>query len=223
MPAPTGAPTDEPSIIEIIQNMVKEGESEDKILTTLSQLGVDQKKAQRLLLLAQADTFALLRNEISKIVKQDIELQKQELNHYIQTEAQSAVSTAKQSLSTEVKQDLASYEKQVSQDRKGFESQTVDTVSKFTDLAERIRIRVNELGKDVQQIKVDQDELKLRGVASQNRMVSILLLGVGVLFVLAALGMFVFNFGAVLSIESIIIFIVMALVGVSAMFVSTLV
>jgi hypothetical protein len=60
-------------------------------------------------------------------------------------------------------------------------------------------------------------------VANQNRMVSILLLAVGVLFVLAALGMFVFNFGAVLSIESIIIFIVMALVGVSAMFVSTLV
>ncbi len=214
---------DEPSIIEIIQNMVKEGESEDKILSTLSQLGVEQKKAQRLLLLAQADTFALLRNEISKIVKQDIEAEKQGLNQYIQKEAQSAVQGVKQNLATEIKQDLTSYEKQVSQDRKGFESQTVDTVTKFTDLAERIRIRVNELGKDVQQIKVDQDEMKLRGVGTQNRMVSFLLLGVGVLFVLAALGMFVFNFGAVLSIESIIVFIIMALIGVAAMFVSTLV
>jgi hypothetical protein len=35
--------------------------------------------------------------------------------------------------------------------------------------------------------------------------------------------MFVFNFGAVLSIESIIVFIIMALIGVAAMFVSTLV
>lgn len=218
------APThDEPSIIEIIQNMVKEGESEDKILSTLSQLGVEQKKAQRLLLLAQADTFALLRNEISKIVKQDIEAEKQGLNQYIQKEAQSAVQGVKQTLATEIKQDLSSYEKQVSQDRKGFESQTVDTVAKFTDLSERIRIRVNELGKDVQQIKVDQDEMKLRGVGTQNRMISLLLLGVGILFVLAALGMFVFNFGAVLSIESIIVFIIMALIGVAAMFVSTLV
>lgn len=218
------APThDEPSIIEIIQNMVKEGESEDKILSTLSQLGVEQKKAQRLLLLAQADTFALLRNEISKIVKQDIEAEKQGLNQYIQKEAQSAVQGVKQTLATEIKQDLSSYEKQVSQDRKGFESQTVDTVTKFTDLSERIRIRVNELGKDVQQIKVDQDEMKLRGVGTQNRMISFLLLGVGILFVLAALGMFVFNFGAVLSIESIIVFIIMALIGVAAMFVSTLV
>ncbi len=214
---------DEPSIIEISQNMVKEGESEDQILSTLSHLGVEQKKAQRLLLLAQADTFALLRNEISKIVKQDIEAEKQGLNQYIPKEAQSAVQGVKQNLATEIKQDLTSYEKQVSQDRKGFESQTVDTVTKFTDLAERIRIRVNELGKDVQQIKVDQDEMKLRGVGTQNRMVSFLLLGVGVLFVLAALGMFVFNFGAVLSIESIIVFIIMALIGVAAMFVSTLV
>jgi hypothetical protein len=219
----SNAPRDEPSIIEIIQNMVKEGESEDKILSTLSQLGVEQKKAQRLLLLAQADTFALLRNEISKIVKQDIEAEKQGLNQYIQKEAQSAVQGVKQNLASEIKDDLSSYEKQVSQDRKGFESQTVDTVTKFTDLAERIRIRVNELGKDVQQIKVDQDEMKLRGVGTQNRMVSFLLLGVGVLFVLAALGMFVFNFGAVLSIESIIVFIIMALIGVAAMFVSTLV
>ena len=223
MPEANTPTHDEPSIIEIIQNMVKEGESEDKILSTLSQLGVEQKKAQRLLLLAQADTFALLRNEISKIVKQDIEAEKQGLNQYIQKEAQSAVQGVKQTLATEIKQDLSSYEKQVSQDRKGFESQTVDTVTKFTDLSERIRIRVNELGKDVQQIKVDQDEMKLRGVGTQNRMVSFLLLGVGVLFVLAALGMFVFNFGAVLSIESIIVFIIMALIGVAAMFVSTLV
>ncbi|MEK6970534.1 MAG: hypothetical protein AABW68_02455 [archaeon] len=223
MADPTVPVHDEPSIIEIIQNMVKEGESEEKVLSTLSQLGVDPKKAQRLLLLAQADTFALLQNEISKIVKQNIETEKKGLNQFIQTEAQSAVQGVKQNLSAEIKSDLSSYEKQVSQDRKGFESQTIDTVAKFTDLSERIRVRVNELGKDVQQIKVDQDEMKLRGVGTQNRMISLLLLGIGVLFVLAALGMFVFNFGAVLSIESIIVFIVMALIGVTAMFVSTLV
>ncbi|MFH0970900.1 MAG: hypothetical protein V1776_05620 [Candidatus Diapherotrites archaeon] len=216
-------PKDEPSIIEIIQNMVKEGESEDKILQTLSQLGVEPKKAQRLLLLGQADTFALLRNEISKIVKQDLEGEKKELNQFIQKEAHAAVDSAKQNLSGEIKQDLQSYENEVSQKRKNFESETAETVTKFTDLAERIRIRVNEMGKDVQQIRVDQDEMKLRGVGTQNRWISFFLLGVGVLFVLAALGMFIYNFDAVLSIESIIVFIVMALIGVSAMFISTLV
>ena len=81
------APGSEPSIIEIIQNMVREGESEEKIVQTLQQLGVEPKKAQRLLLLAQADTFALLRSEISKIVKQDVDAEKQGLNVFVQQQA----------------------------------------------------------------------------------------------------------------------------------------
>lgn len=107
--------------------------------------------------------------------------------------------------------------------RRNFETQTSDTVTKFTDLAERIRVRVNELGKDVQQVKVDQDEIKLRGVGNQNRMISLALLAFGVLFVLADLFLFIVNFGSVLTIDSVIIFIVMALIGVVLMFVATLV
>lgn len=213
----------EPSIIEIIQTMVREGESEDKILQTLRQLGVDPQKAQRLLLLAQADTFALLRSEISKIVKQDVDAEKQNVNVYVQQQAQSAVQSATKGMADSVKKDLLEYENQVSMQRKNFETQTGDTVSKFTDLAERIRVRVNELGKDVQQVKVDQDEIKLRGVGNQNRMISMALLAFGVLFVLADLYLFIVNFGSVLTIDSVIIFIVMALIGVVLMFVATLV
>ncbi len=54
------------SIIEIIEKMVREGESEEKIVQTLKDLGIPQDKAKRLLLLGQADTFALLRGEIKK-------------------------------------------------------------------------------------------------------------------------------------------------------------
>jgi hypothetical protein len=219
-PAPSSS---EPSIIEIIQTMVREGESEDKILQTLQQLGVEPQKAQRLLLLAQADTFALLRSEISKIVKQDVDAEKQNLNIFVQQQAQSAVQGATKGMTETIKKDLQEYENQVSMQRKNFETQTGDTVVKFTDLAERIRVRVNELGKDVQQVKVDQDEIKLRGVGNQNRMISLALLAFGVLFVLADLFLFIVNFGSVLTIDSVIIFIVMALIGVVLMFVATLV
>lgn len=224
-PAPTSSanPSNEPSIIEIIQNMVREGETEDKILETLNQLGVDPKKAQRLLLLAQADTFALLQNEISKIVKQNLDAEKQSLTPFIQKEAQSAVTAARANLAEDMKKDLSGFETQFSSSRKGFETQTIDTVQKFTDLAERVRQRVNEMSKDVQQIKVDQDEMKLRGVGNQNRTISLLLLAFGVLFVLADLILFVVNFGLALTIDSIIIFIVIALIGVTMMFVATLV
>ena len=224
MPNPPSPNTpSEPSIIEIIQNMVREGESEDKILETLQQLGVDPKKAQRLLLLAQADTFALLRSEISKIVKQDLEAEKQNVNTFVQQQAQSSVSNVTKGISENLKKDLLSYENEIATQRKQFESQTTDTVQKFTDLAERIRIRVNEIGKDVQQVKADQDEIKLRGIWNQNRMVSLALLAFGVLFVLADLFLFIVNFGGVLTIDSVIIFIVMALIGLVMMFVATLV
>lgn len=227
MPAPVSNPSSssgaEPSIIEIIQTMVREGESEDKILQTLQQLGVEPQKAQRLLLLAQADTFALLRSEISKIVKQDVDAEKQNLNAFVQQQVQTAAQGATKGIADTVKKDLESYENQLSMQRRNFESQTSDTVTKFTDLAERIRVRVNELGKDVQQVKVDQDEIKLRGVGNQNRMISMALLAFGVLFVLADLFLFIVNFGSVLTIDSVIIFIVMALIGVVLMFVATLV
>ncbi len=227
MPAPVSTPPSssgaEPSIIEIIQTMVREGESEDKILQTLQQLGVEPQKAQRLLLLAQADTFALLRSEISKIVKQDVDAEKQNLNAFVQQQVQTAAQGATKGIAETVKKDLETYENQLSMQRRNFESQTSDTVTKFTDLAERIRVRVNELGKDVQQVKVDQDEIKLRGVGNQNRMISMALLAFGVLFVLADLFLFIVNFGSVLTIDSVIIFIVMALIGVVLMFVATLV
>lgn len=226
MPAPpsqSSSPGSEPSIIEIIQTMVREGESEQKILQTLQQLGVEPQKAQRLLLLAQADTFALLRSEISKIVKQDVDAEKQNLNAFVQQQAQAAVQASTKGMAETVKKDLEAYENQLSMQRRNFETQTSDTVTKFTDLAERIRVRVNELGKDVQQVKVDQDEIKLRGVGNQNRMISMALLAFGVLFVLADLFLFIVNFGAALTIDSVIIFIVMALIGVVLMFVATLV
>ncbi|QQR92660.1 MAG: hypothetical protein IPJ89_00230 [Candidatus Iainarchaeum archaeon] len=213
----------EPSIIEIIRNMVAEGESEEAILQTLAQLGIDQKKSQRLLLLAQADTFALLRSEIGKVVKQEIETQKNDMRSFMQTEAKSSVEGLRGALTQSVKQDLVAYENQITNQSRSFQSQISDTVQKFTELSERVRITLNTLGKDVQQIKADQDELRLKGISSKNRIISTIVLIIGILFVLADLALFVLNFGSALTIDSVIIFIVMALVGVTMMFVATLV
>ncbi len=216
-------PMNEPSIIEIIQNMVKEGESEEAILQTLNQLGVDPKKAQRLLLLAQADTFSLLRSEISKIVKQDIDSEKSSMQSFVRSEAQNAIKDTQQRMSEDMKKELRSYETDFSGKDKNFQSQITDTITKFTDLSERMRQRVNELSKDVQQLKADQDEIKLKGLSARNRTISLVMLAIGLLFVLADLALFVINFGAALTIDSVVIFIVIALIGITMMFLSTFV
>jgi len=72
------------SIIEVIQEMVRNGESEENIIKSLEQLGIEPDKAKRLLLVGQADTFALLQSEITKIVRNQVEMEKPQLVEYIQ-------------------------------------------------------------------------------------------------------------------------------------------
>ncbi len=74
------------SIISIIREMVKSGESEENIIRSLKQLGVEEKKAKKLLLLGEADTFALLQNEINKMVKEYFDREKPNLTNYIKKE-----------------------------------------------------------------------------------------------------------------------------------------
>ena len=106
--------TDESSIIKIIQRMVSDGESEEKIVQTLRDLGVDEDKAKRLLLLGQADTFALLRSEISKIVKEDLDKQKPEMKKFISSEAEKAGGQVRRNVWEELKKDAENYEKDLS-------------------------------------------------------------------------------------------------------------
>lgn len=216
-------PRDEPSIIEIIQGMVKEGESEETILQTLNQLGVDSKKAKRLLLLAQADTFALLRSEISKEVEKNVEGEKKNINEYVQQAAQQSIQSVRQNVTEEIKSDLQKFENEIMQNRKKYESESSDTVQKFTELVEQMRLRVNSLGKDVSQVRMDQDELKLKGIGKQNRLTSWILLAFGVLFIIVDLYLFIVGFGSALTIDAILTFIVIALIGVTMLFVATLI
>lgn len=73
----------EASIVSIIREMVKSGESEKTIIQSLKELGIEEKKAKKLLLLGEADTFALLQNEINKMVKEYFDKEKPELKKYI--------------------------------------------------------------------------------------------------------------------------------------------
>lgn len=73
----------EASLVSVIREMVKAGESEENILNSLQQLGVSQRDAKKLLLLGEADTFALLQNEINKMVKEYFEKEKPALVGYI--------------------------------------------------------------------------------------------------------------------------------------------
>jgi hypothetical protein len=62
----------EKGIIKIISEMIREGETEDKILKTLKALGAKDDEARRMLLVSQAQTFDQLKTEIGRIVETQI-------------------------------------------------------------------------------------------------------------------------------------------------------
>jgi len=212
----------ETNIINIIQQMVSEGQSEESIISTLRDLGVEEDKAKRLMLLGQADTFALLRSEITKIVADDMEKEKQKMIEYIGKETDAAVEKAKGKIEKEIISDLQKYEKDITGESKTFNEQISDTVKKFAELSERVKEKLNELGEHVHKIEVDMDEMKLRGIGGRNQFIGLALMVIGIGFCAFALYTLYAKFQLVLGIDSMIMTTIIALIGISMLFVATL-
>ena len=212
------------SIIELIQQMVSEGIPEEKIIQTLKDLGVEPEKAKHLLLLGQADTFALLRSEIARIVLDDIEKEKPNLIKFITEEAGKASQKSREKITTLVMEDIQKYEKAITGQSKSFQEQIQDNMRKVTELSDRVKDALNELGEQVHQIRIDIDEMKIRGIGLRNKMIGLVLIGVGVVFLLLDLYLIVSKFlppGAVISPDALVIMVIMAMVGITSLFVAT--
>jgi len=216
----------ESSIIEIIQEMVADGESEDKILGTLRDLGVPIEKAKRLLLVGQADTFALLRSEISKIVKSDLDLEKPRLTKYISEEAARATEGVRGKLEKQLIGDLQKYEKEITGQSQTFQEQSTENVKKIGELSERVRSQLNALGSQVDTVQKDMDEMKIRGVGTRSRFLSAVFIVMGISFCMLT-GYFAVTYMPLfqttgVTIDSIITMLAVGLIGITMLFVATL-
>lgn len=209
------------SIIEIIQDMVSRGEKEEKIIGTLKDLGVEPEKAKRLLLLGQADTFALLRSEIGKIVEEDVAKSKAELEAFIAKQAEKQSKGMGDAIAKQIRADLEEYEKSLTGKSEKFEKQIGDTVAKVTELSDRVRSKLNALGEQVKQVRIDLDEMRISGVGTRNKLISFTLLGLGLIFILMALYRFIVQFEAVLTIDAVVITVVYSFVGMGLLFLAT--
>ena len=212
------------SIIELIQQMVSEGVPEEKIVQTLKELGVEPEKAKRLLLLGQADTFALLRSEIARIVVDDIEKEKPNLVKFISEEGEKAGQKSREKITTLVMQDVQKYEKAITGQSKSFQELIGDNVRKVTELSDRVKDALNELGEQVGQLKIEMEEMKIRGIGLRNRLIGLLLLLVGIAFLALDFYLFVTKFipaNAVISPDSLIVTLILALVGVTLVFLAS--
>ncbi len=211
------------SIIEIIDKMVREGESEEKIVKTLQDLGVSPDKAKKLLLLGQADTFSLLKGEIKKIVKTELDEEKPEMKKFIQTEALSSSDDLRGELTKAVISDLKQYERDITGQSKTFQEQIQSNMGKVNELNERVKVKLNELGEAVRDVQVDMDEMKVKGISGRNRIISNILWVLGLLFGLGAAYQITILLNQPSSIDSLILLTITALIAVTMLFVATVI
>lgn len=212
------------SVIQIIQQMVADGESEQKIITTLQDLGVTPDQAKRLLLIGQADTFGLLRGEINKIVREDVERQKPEIIAFIQSEAEKVGQKTHEKITKQVISDVQQYERAITGQSKTFQEQIHDNIRRVTELSDRTKDALNELGDMVQQTRIDMDEMKVKGVGLRNKLLSGFLIVMGAIFLLLDLALILTRFlptGEFITADAMIMSVILAASGVVLLFVGS--
>lgn len=212
---------EESSVIAIIRQMVAAGESEDNIIQTLQDLGIDKSKAQRLLLLGQADTFALLQAEINKLVLKGIDAEKANIRKTVEDTNARATAASQEMLEEKIAKDFEKRFEQLRKENEAQQHKLEKVVGQTVGLTDRFRVDLTELARRTRNNKVELDEVKLRGLGKVTRVMNSVLLIGGLMLAFAAFFAFFMYFNPI-TIDGIIITILMVVVGISMMFVSTL-
>ena len=139
-----------PSIIETIDKMVKDGESEEKILSTLKDIGISPDNARRLLILGQADVFSLLKGEIKKNIKQEFEREEPELKKITHEETSVSLEEVKQQISKTIMNEVKEYEKNLASQNKALSDQLLQRIEKINELEEKAKTNLASQNKALQ-------------------------------------------------------------------------
>jgi hypothetical protein len=170
------------SIISIIQEMVQNNASESEIISTLVNLGVTQDQAKRLLLIAQADTFTLLRSEIDSLVKKSVVEQSDFMKKDFSGFVDKIIEQKKESLKKEIEEEFLRNKLMNSAQQKQFQDSINDSVSKLAKLNEEVYLASKENEKTINLIKKDLDETKLKGIKVRNSFFRLFLIGLSLIF-----------------------------------------
>ncbi len=165
------------SIISIIREMVKSGESEETIVKSLKELGISEKDAKKLLLMGEADTFALLESEINKMVKQYFEREKPALARYIKKQVeeqeQEMVDRVENRALSAFKEDQKFIENQATM----FQARVNQSVKNILELNQETKRQITDLGGRIANAERDVWTIKERVFGSKTvKLVSLVLL-----------------------------------------------
>lgn len=177
------------SIIEIIQKMVRDGEPRDKIVQTLMDLGVNQEQAKRLLLIAEADTFTLLKKEINSLVREEMDSQRKGFEELIHEDIAKAESEEKEKVGEIARAELKGVEKEIIDKTKDFEGRVDKTIGSSEKTVNMVKMAIDSIQARISQLEIDLEQIKIHKYRRGGRLISytLLILGAATLFSSAAL------------------------------------
>ncbi len=207
------------SIIEVIQKMVQEGQPREKILQTLHDLGVSEEQSKKLLLIAEADTFTLLRKEIGSIVKDEFGKQKSDFESIIHTDLEKIENEESAKLQGLATTALAEAKTQVIEQSKNFESRINKAIDSSQKTVSMVKAALDSINERVSTMDLDIEQLKVHKYRRKSMFFSYSMLVLGGLLLAVALMVFILNFDKIDS-EQILLIGVMMIASIALMFAS---
>jgi hypothetical protein len=208
------------TIIQIIQKMVQENESEQRIIETLLSMGISEDQAKRLLLIAQADTFTLLSSEISKIVQQQVDEKKEQMGAEVKKLLEQEIAQKKKEISIEIEKEFLKNKTALTENQAQFQDSVKETISKIAKLNEDVYSMSTENKKMIETVEKDLTETKLKGIKVRRSITRSALLGIGIIMFFATIIILVTSYTTSFNLDQITTAIILALIGTALVYLS---
>jgi hypothetical protein len=207
------------SIIEVIQKMVQEGQPRETILQTMYDLGVEEEQAKKLLLIAEADTFILLKKEIGVLVKNEFEVQKQDFQKIIHDDLEKIEANEKQQVREVAMEELGDAKQEIIEESKSFEGRVNKTISSSQKTVSMVKIALDSINERISEMELDVEQLKVHKFRKRSMLLSYIMLVFGALSFIVAMGFFIVFF-TILDMTQMIMISMFILVSIILMFAS---
>ncbi len=182
------------SIIKVIQRMVQAGESRESIMKALRDLGVTEEQSKRLMLIAEADTFTVLKREIGSLIKEEVDEEKKDLTEYVKTELRRVEESQRGQVSEVAKKELASVEGQIVGKFGSFENRVNDLINAADRRTQMVKLALDSINTRVSQTELGLEEVKVHKYRKSNLMFSYFSLALGALTLFIGAFILVTNF-----------------------------
>lgn len=211
--------TNKGSIIDIIQKMVQEGQPQEKILQTLKDLGVNEEQSKRLLLIAEADTFTLLKKEINSLVKDELFFQKKGFEEMIHNDIKSIENEEKMKVNEIAKTQLKEVEESIVASTKDFEGRVNKVINESQRSVSLVKVALDSLNSRLAQMELDVEQIKVHKFRKKSMFFSYAMLALGSIILILSVGLFLINFNS-LDIAQIVTICILILASIVLMFAS---